>query len=97
MAHPLYIHTYIHNQYREHMKCSITYNVLINSVSDYNVDVFNIPNIVLTTDYLFMTLQPLWTLAVFQFLNPYTVGRTPWTGDQPVARPLPTQESKITE
>jgi hypothetical protein len=26
-----------------------------------------------------------------QFLNPKTVGRTPWTGDQPIARPLPTQ------
>jgi hypothetical protein len=26
-----------------------------------------------------------------KFLNPKTVGRTPWTGDQPVARPLPTQ------
>jgi hypothetical protein len=26
-----------------------------------------------------------------QFLNPKTVGRTPWTGDQPVARPLPTE------
>jgi hypothetical protein len=25
-----------------------------------------------------------------QFPNPKTVGRTPWTGDQPVARPLPT-------
>jgi hypothetical protein len=25
----------------------------------------------------------------FSFLNLYTVGRTPWTGDQPVARPLP--------
>jgi hypothetical protein len=24
-----------------------------------------------------------------QFLNSETVGRTPWTGDQPVARPLP--------
>jgi hypothetical protein len=30
-----------------------------------------------------MALQPLWTLAVFQFLNLYTVGWTPWTGDQP--------------
>jgi hypothetical protein len=29
-----------------------------------------------------------------QFLNPKTVGRTPWTGDQPIARPLPTQENK---
>jgi hypothetical protein len=26
---------------------------------------------------------------LFQFLNQYTVGRTPWTGDQLVARPLP--------
>jgi hypothetical protein len=26
-----------------------------------------------------------------QFLNPKTVGRTPWTEDQPVAKPLPTQ------
>jgi hypothetical protein len=37
-----------------------------------------------------MALQPFvrpWPL--FQFFNLYTVGRTPWTGDQPVARPLP--------
>jgi hypothetical protein len=27
---------------------------------------------------------------LFQFLNLYTVGRTPWTGDQPVAKPQPT-------
>jgi hypothetical protein len=26
----------------------------------------------------------------FSFLFLYTVSRTPWTGDQPVARPLPT-------
>jgi hypothetical protein len=24
-----------------------------------------------------------------QFLNPMTVGRTPWTGDQPIVSPLP--------
>jgi hypothetical protein len=29
----------------------------------------------------------------FQFLNLYTVGRTPWTGDKPVARPLPTRRT----
>jgi hypothetical protein len=30
-----------------------------------------------------------WTLAAFSFSwSFYTVGRTPWTGDQPVARPL---------
>jgi hypothetical protein len=27
---------------------------------------------------------------LFSFLILYTVGRTPWTGDQPAARPLPT-------
>jgi hypothetical protein len=26
-----------------------------------------------------------------QFLNSKTLSRTPWAGDQPVARPLPTQ------
>jgi hypothetical protein len=40
-----------------------------------------------------MALQPLCTLPVFQLLNPYTIGRTPWTGDQPVARPLPTHRT----
>jgi hypothetical protein len=44
--------------------------------------------------YLFMALQSLWTLDAFQFLNLYTVGRTPWTGDQPVARPLPTHRTQ---
>jgi hypothetical protein len=29
----------------------------------------------------------------FQFLILYTVGRTPWTGDQPVARPLPARRT----
>jgi hypothetical protein len=33
----------------------------------------------------------------FSFLILYTVGRTPWTGDQPVARPLPTQNNTNTE
>jgi hypothetical protein len=39
---------------------------------------------------LSMALQPLWTLAVFffSFLILYTVGRNPWTGDQPFARQL---------
>jgi hypothetical protein len=30
----------------------------------------------------------------FGFLILYTVGMTPWTGDQPVARPLPTQNKR---
>jgi hypothetical protein len=31
------------------------------------------------------------------FLILYTVGRTPWTGDQPVARPLPTYRTTETQ
>jgi hypothetical protein len=27
------------------------------------------------------------------YFNPRTAGRTPWTGDQTVARPLPTQDN----
>jgi hypothetical protein len=30
---------------------------------------------------------------LFSFLILYTVGRTPWTADQPIARPLPTQRT----
>jgi hypothetical protein len=32
----------------------------------------------------------------FSFFNLYTVGRTPWTGDHPVARPLPTHNTTRT-
>jgi hypothetical protein len=35
-------------------------------------------------------------LPLFQFLNLYIVGRTPWTGDQAVARPLPTHRTTQT-
>jgi hypothetical protein len=41
-----------------------------------------------------MALQPYvepWPL--FHFLTLYTVGRTPWTGDQRVARPLLTHRA----
>jgi hypothetical protein len=38
-----------------------------------------------------MALQPFVGLGPpFHLLDIYTVGRTPWAGDQPVARPLPT-------
>jgi hypothetical protein len=36
-----------------------------------------------------------WTL--FQFLNLYTVGTIPCTGDQPIARPLPTHRTSQTQ
>jgi hypothetical protein len=32
-----------------------------------------------------------------QFPNLKTVGRIPWTGDQPVAKPIPTQDDTSTE
>jgi hypothetical protein len=37
------------------------------------------------------------TLAPFQFLDLYTIGRTPGTGDQPVAKPLPTHRTTQTQ
>jgi hypothetical protein len=46
-----------------------------------------------------MALQPFvgpWPLLQFRKLF-YTDGRTPWTGDQPVARPLPTHRTTQTQ
>jgi hypothetical protein len=43
---------------------------------------------------LYISCGP-WPL--FQFLNLYTVGRTPWTGDQPVARQLPARRTTETQ
>jgi hypothetical protein len=48
--------------------------------------------------YSIMALQTFvrpWPL--FQFLNLYTVDRTPWTGHQPVARPLPVLRTTQTQ
>jgi hypothetical protein len=42
-----------------------------------------------------MSLQPSvgpWPLLQFRYLF-YTDGKTPWTGDQPVVRPLPTRKT----
>jgi hypothetical protein len=39
-----------------------------------------------------------WTFTpFFSFLILHTIGRTPWTGDQPVARPLPTHGTTQTQ
>jgi hypothetical protein len=46
-----------------------------------------------------MAVQPFvvpWPLIQFRNLF-YTDGRTPWTGDQPVARPLPTYRTTQTQ
>jgi hypothetical protein len=40
-------------------------------------------------NFFSLALQPPWALASdFQFYDHFTDGRTPWTSDQPVARPL---------
>jgi hypothetical protein len=41
--------------------------------------------------------SPLDLGRFFSFLILNTVGRTPWTGDQPVARPLPTHRTTQTQ
>jgi hypothetical protein len=44
---------------------------------------------------LFWPYSPLLGLGLFfSFLIQYTVASTPWTGDQPIARPLLTQQEK---
>jgi hypothetical protein len=48
--------------------------------------------------YLSMALQPsVGPCPPFSFLILYTVGKTPSSGDQPVARPLPTHRTTQTE
>jgi hypothetical protein len=45
-----------------------------------------------------MALQPfVWPWPLFQLLILYTVGRTPWTGDQPVVRPLSAHRTTQTQ
>jgi hypothetical protein len=39
----------------------------------------------------------LWALASFQFPDLFTIGRTPWTSDQLVARPLPKHRTAQTQ
>jgi hypothetical protein len=52
------------------------------SISTYNMRCRQL----LTIFYSIMALQPfVRPFTLFHFLNLYTVGMTPWTGDQPVA------------
>jgi hypothetical protein len=46
---------------------------------------------------IYGTTAPVGPLPLFQFLNLYTFHRTPWTGEQPVARPLPTHRTTQTQ
>jgi hypothetical protein len=43
-----------------------------------------------------MVLQPFGPWPLFHFLNPKH-SKTPWTGDQPVTRPLPTHRTTQTQ
>jgi hypothetical protein len=56
---------------------------------------------VLKIDYICLSIYGSTALVdlgrSFQFLNLYTIGRTPWTGDQSVARPLPTHITPQTQ
>jgi hypothetical protein len=48
--------------------------------------------------FIYGSVVLYWTLAAFcSFLIFYTVGRTPWTEDKPVARPLPTHRTTETQ
>jgi hypothetical protein len=47
--------------------------------------------------FFLLALQPLWALAAFLFPDLFTIGRTPWTCDQPVAKPLPKHRTAQTQ
>jgi hypothetical protein len=51
------------------------------------------------TVLLLMVLQPFFSssTAFLVSLSLYKVGKTPWRGDQPFARPLPTHRTKQTQ
>jgi hypothetical protein len=51
----------------------------------------------LTMNFFSMALQSFRPWRLFEFLNLHTVGRTPWTGYQPVARPIPTHRTTQTQ
>jgi hypothetical protein len=53
--------------------------------------------ITLTTSLSLWLYSPLDLGRLFSFLILSTVGRTPWTGDQPVARPLRTHRTTQTQ
>jgi hypothetical protein len=56
-------------------------------------------NLTCTVYCIFFSLwlcRPFGPWPLFQFLNLYRVCRTPWTGDQPITRPLPTHRATKT-
>jgi hypothetical protein len=54
-------------------------------------------NVIIFIRVFLLTLQLLWALASFYVPDLFTIGRTPWTSDQLVARPLPKHMSAQTQ
>jgi hypothetical protein len=76
-----------------HLKSVITFFSRINPAHCFLLDFTNYTLLLLPWLYC-----PLLGLGrFFRFLILYTVGRTPWTVDQPVARPLPTHRTTHTQ
>jgi hypothetical protein len=50
----------------------------------------------ISSTYLWL-FSPCGPWPLFQFLNPYKLGRTPRTEDQPIARPLPVHRTAQTQ
>jgi hypothetical protein len=80
----------------------IAYKFRLKPVSDYLLPIF-LQYARQRNIYIFLSLFPVAPtlehrasvkrFVSLQFLNPKTVGRTAWTEDQPVARPLPIQDN----
>jgi hypothetical protein len=71
--------------------CShVTYQVVINCRHNMKInEIIKLRFNGLGSIYLWLYSPLLGFGGFISFLIFYTVGRTPWTGDQPVARPLP--------
>jgi hypothetical protein len=86
--------------------CTVIFTVQIGAYALYDIKFMFFHDVFFKFLYMFTYSSPLsiygspalcWALAAFQFPNLYTVGRTPWTCDQPVARPLPTHRTALTQ
>jgi hypothetical protein len=59
---------------------------------------FTLPPIFFIHSFINCSIALCWALAAFSsFIILYRVSMTPWTGDQTVARPLPTHRTAQTE
>jgi hypothetical protein len=73
--------------------------VIFTSVPGSDVGFFRAPGVWMTFIHSSVALQPFvgpWPLLQFHNLF-YTDGRTPWTSDQPLARPLPKHRTTQTQ